>query len=40
MAPALIGEPPTRELDTRIEIVDEEDRLVGDVRFVWAAGGR
>jgi hypothetical protein len=38
MAPALIGEPPTRELDTRIEIVDEEDRLVGDVRFVWIAG--
>jgi len=38
MAPAFIGELATRELDTRIEVLDGEDRLVGDVRFVWTAG--
>jgi hypothetical protein len=38
MAPAFIGELATRELDTRIEVLDGEDRLVGDVRFVWVAG--
>jgi hypothetical protein len=27
----------TRELHTIIEIVDSDDRLVGDVRFVWTA---
>ena len=38
MAPAFRGEGPTRELDTRVEIVDSNDRLVGDVHFAWTAG--
>lgn len=27
----------TRELETRIELVDADDGLVGDVQFVWTA---
>ena len=33
--PTVHGEGPTRELVTRIELVDGDDRLVGDVQFVW-----
>jgi len=36
-APTFRGEGPARELDTGVEIVDADDRLVGDVRFVWVA---
>jgi hypothetical protein len=35
--PIFRGDGPTRELDTRIELVDAHDRLVADVHFVWAA---
>jgi len=35
-SPATVhGDGPTRELVTRIELVDGDDRLVGDVQFVW-----
>ena len=33
--PTVHGDGPTRELVTRIELVDGDDRLVGDVQFVW-----
>jgi len=33
--PTTHGDGPTRELVTRIELVDGDDRLVGDVQFVW-----
>jgi len=35
--PTVHGEGPTRELVTRIELVDGDDRLVGEVQFVWRA---
>lgn len=35
--PRFRGRGPTRELETRIELVDADDRLVGDVQFVWTA---
>jgi len=35
--PTVHGDGPTRELVTRIELVDGDDRLVGDVQFVWRA---
>ena len=37
VSPRFHGEMATRELHTIIEIVDSDDRLVGDVRFVWTA---
>jgi hypothetical protein len=33
--PTVHGDGPTRELVTRIELVDSDDRFVGDVQFVW-----
>ena len=33
--PTVHGDGPTRELVTGIELVDGDDRLVGDVQFVW-----
>jgi hypothetical protein len=35
--PRFHGEMATRELHAMIEVVDGDDRLVGYVRFVWAA---
>ena len=35
--PTVHGDGPTRELVTRIELVDDDDRLIGDVQFVWRA---
>ena len=33
--PRVHGDGPTRELVTQIELVDGDDRLIGDVQFVW-----